>query len=102
MYKLQVSPEFDTELADAKNYILFNLQNPDAVKRLLIKVKSTLKRLKGNPMLHPLYHSKKIADMGYRYVPIGNYLLFYTIDDAEKIVHIARFIYARRNIDKML
>ncbi|MBO6229903.1 MAG: hypothetical protein IJ784_13790 [Ruminiclostridium sp.] len=48
--------------------------------------------------MYPLYHDEDIAARGYRYAVVGNFLIFYKVNEAEKSVLIARFLYGEQNI----
>ena len=37
-----------------------------------------------------------------RFMPVDNYLVFYTVDDVSKNVSILRVMYGKRNIEKTL
>jgi plasmid stabilization system protein ParE len=40
---------------------------------------------------------KKLAMLGYRKLPIKNYIVFFTIDEKSKVVNVERILYARRD-----
>ena len=39
---------------------------------------------------------------GLRWIPVGNYLVFYTVDEATKSVRVIRIMYGGRDIEKQL
>jgi hypothetical protein len=58
--------------------------------------------IKENPHIFPLYHNEAIAGKGYRYTVIGNYLLFYRINEEKKTTTIESFIYGKVDISEAL
>lgn len=97
-YKLVISQSFADDLDDVLSYISDSLYNPTAANRLLGKVEKVITYIRDNPFLYPLYHDEELAERGYHYAVISNYLLFYTINETEETVKIARFLYGRQNI----
>ena len=86
---------------DIIDYICIELHNPQAAEKFYNNIKDMLERLRYNPYLFPLHHDKRLEVEGFHYTMIGNYILFYEIDDDKKVVSIARVIYGRRNISTM-
>ncbi|MBQ8781312.1 MAG: type II toxin-antitoxin system RelE/ParE family toxin [Oscillospiraceae bacterium] len=97
-YKLVISQSFADDLDDVLNCISHKLYNPTAANTLLANADEVVSYIKDNPFLYPLYHDEKLAERGYHYAVISNYLLFYTIDETEETVNIARFLYGGQNI----
>ncbi|MDR2922787.1 MAG: type II toxin-antitoxin system RelE/ParE family toxin, partial [Treponema sp.] len=77
------------------NYIRNTLQAPAASERLKDEIKRTYKNLKQNPFMYPVVPSNDLASMGFRFIMVKNYMLFYIVE--EKQVNIIRFLYGRRN-----
>jgi toxin ParE1/3/4 len=101
-YKLVISQCFADDLDDILSYISNKLYNPTAANRLLANAEKVVSYIKDNPFLYPLYHDEKLAERGYHYAVISNYLLFYTINKTEETVNIARFLYGGQNITKKI
>jgi addiction module RelE/StbE family toxin len=82
-------------------YISENLFDPQAAERFFHNVSEEIERLKENPYMFPLHHDEKLSAKGYRFVVIGNYLMFYAIDESnndEKVVNILGIVYGRRDM----
>lgn len=101
-YVLDITDIFRDDLLSAVDYLAIELDNFSAAERLELRTTKLLHAIADNPFLYPLYHDNKIAAKGYRYVTVGSYLLFYTVDENKKIVRVARFIYGKRNVGKLL
>ena len=101
-YKLIVSQSFADDLDGILGYISYKLYNPMAATRLIANAEEVVSCIKENPFLYPLYHDEKLAERGYRYAVVSNYLLFYTIDEAKETIYVARFLYGGQNIGNKL
>ena len=107
VFKVTYSEKASDDLSDIIRYISYKLNSPQAAERFFTKVLQKIEWLRENPYLFPLYHDEKLSADGYRFVVIGNYLLFYVIDDSNSdngssIVNIVRIIYNRRNIPTII
>lgn len=101
-YKLMLTDEFEKDLDSIVEYISVRLGNPQAAKRLISDLKKELVNISKMPKLYPLYHDKKIADLGYRYFPIKNYLVFYRLNEIGKVIYVSSICYGKREIEGIL
>ena len=97
-FKVKYSEQASDDLADIIRYINDVLCNPRAAERFFIATTEKIKLLRENSYLYPLHHDKQLRAEGYRFVAVGNYLMFYVIDDGNSIVNIVRIVYSKRNI----
>jgi plasmid stabilization system protein ParE len=95
MYKLQLSKYYLEELKSAVYYIRHDLQNRIAANNLKEEVKKTYKKIKENPFLYPAVPDEYLASVGFRFVMVKNYMLFYIV--IEKEIIILRFLYGHRD-----
>ncbi len=102
MYKAVISAAFEADLDSALAYIETELANAAAAANLLDRAEKAVSRIAENPLMYPLYHDDEIAARGYRCAVVGNFLIFFKINEAEKSVFIARFLYGRRNINEQI
>lgn len=60
--------------------------------------------LSDKPSAFPIYHGTSDIQFEYHYILalVGNYIIFYRIDEEEKTVYIARFLYSGQNIEKII
>lgn len=54
------------------------------------------------PTRYPLCHDEVLHMWGIRFVPVKNYLLFYIVREDEQKVYVLRFLYSKRNWQKIL
>lgn len=102
VYKLKITQSFEDDLAAVLEYISNKLYNTSAARRLLFSAEKKISLIVENPSLYPLYHDEKLAQKGYHYVPVANYLIFYIIDKSDKTVFITRFLYGGQNISAVI
>lgn len=101
-YSLDITESFENDVSSVIDYISHKLYNPAAAERLLKNAENTVSKIAENPFIYPLYHDEKIAEKGYHYAVISKYIIFYLIDEANKIIHISRFLYGSQNIIEIL
>ena len=97
MYKTIYLPIAREDIEKAVLYIAEHLKAEKAALDLLDSLDTAIGRLAEFPYAHRLY--SKTADFSneYRILPVKNYLVFYTIDEEQKIVEIYRVLYAKRD-----
>ncbi len=97
-YKIFVTQNFELDLDAALSYSSDKLMNPVAAKNLLQLTEKAVSQIGENPTLYALYHDERLSKKGYHFVTVKNYLIFYRIDENEKVVHILRFLYGKQNV----
>ena len=100
-FKTIITRKFENDLDSVISYISIKLSNPVAAKNLLNKTEEAIKILSDSPLVFPIYNSL-IKEKEYRFLTVGNYIIFYRIDEAAKTVYVARFLYSGQNIEKIL
>jgi plasmid stabilization system protein ParE len=78
------------------------LQAPVAADRHRQAIIDALKLLKDNPYMRPLVKDEHLAAKGIRYISVRHYMLFYSINEAEKTINLIAFMYSGRNWQKIL
>jgi addiction module RelE/StbE family toxin len=92
-YQVLIYPSAENDLIEIKEYFLYKLKiSPNNLFEKFYKLIDTLEK---NPHLFPLLKDPFLNQLGYRMIPIDNFLLFYIIDN--ETVQIHRFLYGRRN-----
>ncbi|GJQ63726.1 MAG: translation repressor RelE [Melioribacteraceae bacterium] len=76
------------------------LENPDAAMQTANIIEHNLELLSENPFLGRTPRDIDIRNLGYRYIIVQNYLIFYTIE--EKTIFIHRILHHARNYKKLL
>ena len=100
VYTLSYLPQFEHDLAAARDYITFTLQNPEAALRLVEDAeKAILKRL-GNPLGFQPYPSTRKRKHPYYRINVRNFAIFYAV--IENVMEVRRFVYSKRNLPKII
>ena len=74
--------------------------NLDAAKNLADKIEKDLKLLSENPYLGRVPREEEIKYLGYRFLIVQTYIVFYTIQDTSILVH--RILHQARNYKSLL
>ena len=102
MYKLEFLPSAQQDMVEIVRYISKELHNPVAADRLATSFLEAADRAAAFPYAAPSYNPIRPLKHEYRKMVILNYLMFYWVDEPEKVVTIAYVTYAKRNYDQLL
>ncbi len=84
------------------DYIASTLLVPDTARSLTDKIMTDIRSLEKIPERNPLYKDNPWYSQGVRFMPVKNYLVFYTVTNETETVSIARIMYGGRDISKQL
>lgn len=96
-YKVKLADEFIEEFEEICEYISNKLKNIDASNRLREKVMYNVLLLENSPKMFVEIEKIDRTDRIYRRIVINNFVVLYTIDEAEKVVYVAHVYYGGRN-----
>lgn len=102
MYKLEYLPIARQDMIDIAQYISKKLNNPAAAYRIAAKLIEAGERISRFPYANPAYMPIRPLTHEYRKLMVENYIMLYWIDEGQKLITIARVIYARRNYGSLL
>ncbi|OGU46070.1 MAG: hypothetical protein A2000_03750 [Ignavibacteria bacterium GWB2_36_8] len=74
--------------------------NPTAAFAMANKIEKNLELLSENPNLGRIPREEEIRILGYRYLIVQNYLIFYTME--EKTIFVHRILHGARNYKTLL
>jgi len=92
---LRIAEEDFTEII---SFIADN--NPTAAEEMAVKIEKNIELLAENPMLGRIPRDEDIKNLGYRYIIIQNYIVFYTIEEKTILIH--RILHGARNYKSLL
>ena len=101
-YKIQFSKDARKDLIDTYSYIKYNLQEPAIANKLIAKIREEINKLKDNPTIYAVIQDEIIKKREIRKIKVSNYIVFYRIEEKNKIAEIVRIMYGRRNWTKIL
>ena len=83
-------------------YISYTLLAPDSAREISEKIMEMIRTLESTPERNPLYKEEPWHSHGVRFMPVLNYLVFYTVDIGTGVVSISRIMYGARDISHQL
>ena len=92
-YKVTHTVGSDADLDAIWDRITFKLCNPIAATNTIDTIDDAVDSLSFMPYRFPLVRDERLAAEGYRSLPVKNYTVFYTVNEANKIVHIQHVLY---------
>jgi len=99
-FELRYSPLFYEDLDKITDYLLFELKNELAAKKLVNNAEVAIKKRLSNPLSAAPYRPLSSRPRPYRRILVGNYLIFYVVID--NVMIIRRMLYGRRDLDRIL
>ena len=102
MYKIEYLPIAVQDMVEISTYIAKELNNPTAAENLADKMINSIERLAEFPYINAVYNPIRPLKNEYRRLTVDNYVVFYTVDEMQKIVTIHRAIYGKRDYNKIL
>jgi toxin ParE1/3/4 len=88
----------EEDFAEIISYIAAD--NTKAAENLANKIEKDLELLSDNPLLGKTPSDSDLKLLGYRYLIIENYLIFYTIEKRTILIH--RMLHGARNFRSLL
>ena len=93
--KIIFAPEALQDLNDIGDYISEELSSPQAAKKLLSEILSSIELLGANPLMGASISALTNIVSDYRYLVVKNYLVLYRVSNS--LIYIDRILYSRRN-----
>ena len=97
-YEIRIFPTAKQDLLDVIDYL--NTLSRDSALKCYDRLVSEIASLSTMPERCPRPRDLALAAKGYRYLVVGNYLVFNVV--AGNTVQIRRILYARRDYKKLL
>ena len=97
MYHIDITEPAENDINEAVKYITEQLLKPSAAGKLVDDAEPAIFSLNEMPQRHALVKDDDLARLGFRIMPVNNYLVFYIIREEKKTVVIQRFLYGRRD-----
>ena len=92
----------ERDLNDIFNYIAFELLEPVVSEKQVNRIMDKADSLDNMPLRHRLCYYEPWRTMGWRSVPVDNYIIFYFPDESTNIVSIMRVMYGGRDLKARL
>ena len=102
MYKLEILPIAKNDMDNIIYYISNHLQNPTAAKKIAQEFINQANSITQFPYQFSVYQPIGPLKYEYRNIKVKNFLIFYTINEKNKIITIVRVLYQKMDISKIL
>jgi plasmid stabilization system protein ParE len=60
-------------------------------------LEETMASLSDMPQRYPFVTDERLSQMGYRKLPVKNYIVFFSVDEKNNVVDVERILYVRRD-----
>ncbi len=99
-YIVQMSIKAKNDLKNIINYIKYELIEPSIAQKYAKIIKEEIKRLEYSPQKYSAISSDNVKINNTRKLVIKNYIVFYRINEEEKIVNIVRILYGGYGLEE--
>ncbi len=97
-YQIRLLRIAEEDLTEIISFIAAD--NPIAANSIADKIEKNIELLSNNPMIGRIPRDEDIKNLGYRYIIVQNYIVFYTIE--ERAIFIHRILHGARNYRTLL
>ena len=97
-YQIRLLRIAEEDLTEIISFIAAD--NPVAANTIADKIEKDIELLSENPMIGRIPRDEDIKTLGYRYIIVQNYIVFYTIE--EKTIFIHRILHGTRDYKTLL
>jgi len=97
-YQIRFLRVADEDLTEIISFIASD--NPTAANAIADKIEKNIELLSENSILSRIPRDEDIKNLGYRYIIIQNYIVFYTIEERTILIH--RILHGARNYKTIL
>ncbi|AFH48067.1 RelE/StbE family addiction module toxin [Ignavibacterium album JCM 16511] len=97
-YQIKFLPIAEEDFSEIITFIAAD--NPNAAESLADKIEKSIQLLTENPLMGRKPRDEEIRKLGYRYLIVQNYLVFYVVEDKKIFIH--RILHGARNYKILL
>jgi plasmid stabilization system protein ParE len=97
-YDIVFSKDFADDLRGIGGYVERVSGSPETSRRQLRRIRNAAKGLTSMPKRHPIVDEGIASQLGLSKATVGNYAIFYRVDDESRKVLVDRVIYGRRSL----
>ena len=97
VYAVELTESAAQDLREIDRHIRFRLLEPETASQQIERLRAAVFSLETMPERHALLVDDVLRGQGIRFIPVDNYLVFYTLYADAKRVYVLRILYARRD-----
>lgn len=96
-YTVKITPQAQKQVKEIVDYIRYTLQSPATAVKMQDTFESEIASLSVFPARIPIVEETPWHNQGIHKLSVKNYLIYFWINDAEKVVEIIGVVYGRRD-----
>jgi len=96
-YKIEITIKAKKDMREIYAYLAYNLDEPNTADKLLDKIEEGILSLKHMPLRCAVEQDEQLRLGNLRKLIVGNYLIFYIVNEKTAMVFIVRILYSRRD-----
>ncbi len=101
-YSVDISEPAENDLRDIIRYVSSQLSAPVSALKLMSLLEEAMGSLSNNPQRCPILVDERLSQLGYRKLIVKKYVVFFSIDEINKVVDVERILYGRRDWIRIL
>jgi len=101
-YRIDISEPAENDLIDIVKYIASQLSAPMSAYNMMEIFEKALESLSDTPHRCPLVRDEHLAQLGYRKLIVKNYIVFFSVDEKNKVVDVERILFGRRDWQRFI
>jgi len=96
-FKVDVSEPAEADLRDIVRHISMELYAPVTALNMMEAIDKALSSLSEVPCRRPLVRDDRLASIGYRQLTAKNYIVFFSVNEKDRVVDVERILYGQRD-----
>ena len=100
-YTVVYAPQALEDLRDIASYLTFTFHAPDTAKRLTSRIRKQIRELDHLLARHPAVEWEPWHNINLRHVSVGNFVVFYRVEEAGQTVTVVRIVYGGRDLEQL-
>lgn len=101
-YGVRYAPQALEDLKDLYVYVAHSLRAPGTAKSLTTRIRKAIRELERFPEKHPTVEWEPWKSRNLRKMPVGNFVVFYRVDEPAGEVMVIRIVYGGRDMERVL
>ena len=101
-YKIAYTPEARDDVDDIYSYIALTLKEQKTASKLVGRLHREIKALSSFPGSNTIVEFEPWHEKGVRRMPVGNYNVYYGVDEEKHIIAILRVLYGGRDVEHIV
>lgn len=100
-YSVMYSHAAKNDIIQIYEYIAYTLLSEPTAKKYTVRIRNSIRSLKIMPLRNPQSKNKLWKGLDLRKMLVENFIVYYSVNKAEKTVIVMRIIYGGRDINSL-